>query len=113
LLPYSRGAVVVIQLDKESGLNGDPRRTCVVVQNDVGNNESPVTIVVPLRPSVRFLSGTLVQVTSGAAGFPLDGVIDCGQITMIHGSRIVSVKGHLDADTMSAVDTALRVALGL
>ena len=44
-----RGDVVEVNLDPTQGSEINKVRRCVVIQNDVGNQYSPVTIVALLR----------------------------------------------------------------
>ena len=63
--------------EKQNDINGKPR-PCLVIQNDVGNNVSPLTIVAPLTDTKQF-KGFPVQVKVSAAelGAEKDGVVEC------------------------------------
>ena len=47
-IEIKKGDVVYVNLGKAEGNIQGGKRPCVVVQNDVGNKYSPITIIVPL-----------------------------------------------------------------
>ena len=93
-------------------------RPAVVVQNDVGNEFSPMTIVVPITDKKQF-KDLPVQVLLASADTPLekDSCAECGHVitfdieTQIDQNR--GVVGQIDPAKMKQIDSALRVSLGL
>ena len=107
------GAVgVEKQNDAKAGI-----RPCLVVQNDKGNEESPMTIVAPITDARQGkMLPVQVEVSAGELGFAgaKDSVIECGHIRTIDGdARVKSHRGKLHAAAMARVDTALAKSLGL
>ncbi len=110
-----RGQVFVVNLDPALGSEPKKTRPCLVLQNDIGNKYSPITIVaaitdadnVPKRYPVD------VPVPRGEAGLVKDSVIQCNLIRCVDESRIVRSLGHLMPGTMARVESALRISLGL
>ncbi|MEQ1758254.1 MAG: type II toxin-antitoxin system PemK/MazF family toxin [Vicinamibacterales bacterium] len=115
MITYVRGTVVVVRLDPREGAEKKGTRPCLVVQNDRGNESSPLTIVVPFtdRRNIRRMYPFLVAVSAREGGLELDSVVDCGQIMTIDRGRIVQVRGVVTERTMKEVDDALRVSLSL
>lgn len=115
----ARGDVVVVDLVGAIGTEKKKERPCLVVQNDMGNKVSPMTIVVPLTDaSARRGLPTHVEVSAaelGAGG--KNSIVACEQIrTIDRDHRIDPTKGvlaHLSDETMAKVDAALRASLGL
>ncbi|MES2988622.1 MAG: type II toxin-antitoxin system PemK/MazF family toxin [Pseudomonadota bacterium] len=101
------------QNDKSAG-----SRPCVVIQNDKGNTASPLTIVVPLTDQKKQAKNLPVQVKVSANELQMvgakDSVVECGHIrTVDRDSRILKVRGKLDAAALARVDTALAISVGL
>jgi mRNA interferase MazF len=108
-----RGDVVVVRLDPAEGHEMKKTRPAVVVQNDVGNENSSTTIVAPATGPYR---GYPFEVLVDADGSPFekDSSVRLDQIRVVSiEKRIHSMVGSLDAETLEAVDEALRLSLGL
>jgi mRNA interferase MazF len=110
-----RGMVVLVELDPVVGHEQGRTRPCVVVQNDVGNRYSSTTVIVPLTDAahVKKPSPIYVLVKKGDGGATKDSYILCDQIRTVDQRRFRSVFGSLAPETMSAVDRALLISLGL
>jgi len=110
-----RGDVVIVELDPTKGSEQRGTRPCLVVQNDVGNENAPTTIVVPFTTSQ---GGELYpfEVLVSAAESPLreDSVALCSQIrTVSIEHRITNDIGSIPNARMEEVDAALGYSLGL
>ena len=111
----SRGDVVIVRLDPTEGAEQRGTHPCLVVQNDVGNEDSPTTIVVPFTTAGDGRTYPFeVHVGPDSSPLPEASVRNCSQtqtISIEH--RVQSVLGPVDAESMDAVDEALRYSLGL
>ncbi|NTU72160.1 MAG: type II toxin-antitoxin system PemK/MazF family toxin [Coriobacteriia bacterium] len=89
------------------------RRPVLVVQNDVGNRYSPNTIVVAMTTRIaRKDYPTEVRLPDELFGKP--SVVRCGQMLTVAQDRLIGAAiASLDPATMSRVDTALQLSLGL
>lgn len=110
-----RGEVVEVNLDPTVGSEAKKKRPCVVIQNDIGNKFSPVTIVAPITgaENVPKLFPVCVPVRVGEGGLTKESVVQCDQIRAVDERRIVSSLGHFSKTTMERVDSALKISLGL
>lgn len=87
----------------------------MVIQNDIGNKFSPVTIVaaitdaenVPKRYPVD------VPVKQGEGGLTKNSVVQCNMVRCVDGQRVLSTLGKLSPRTMQEVDRALKISLAL
>ncbi|MFB6138039.1 MAG: type II toxin-antitoxin system PemK/MazF family toxin [Halobacteriaceae archaeon] len=110
-----RGDVVIVDLDPTEGSEQRGTRPCLVVQNDVGNENAPTTIVVPFtttRDDTLYPFEVLVR----AADSPLreDSVALCSQIrTVSIEHRVRDAIGAVPDSRMEEVDRALKYSLGL
>jgi mRNA interferase MazF len=111
--PVSRGEVRWGDLDPVIGHEQSGKRPLLIVQNDVGNAVSPTVIVVAItsrkpRRDYPFL------VILPARTLPLPSVVNCSQVRTVDKARLSAEPiAQLNAETMAAVDDALRVSLGL
>lgn len=108
-----RGEIYWTCLDPVVGSEQGGMRPAVVVQNDVGNERGNTTIVVPVS-SKTHLAGYpfVVRVPDGT--LPRPSVVNCGHVRTIDKARLTGEPiASLDAETMSAIDAALMVALGM
>lgn len=121
-IPLQRGDIV--DVDLTGALGGEKQndvtsggRPCVVVQNQKGNDHSPLTVIVPLTDVAQFKKLPVqVLVTAAELGFKgsKDSVVECGHVrTIDRDERIRSHLGSIQPDALSRIDAALRVSLGL
>ena len=110
-----RGMVVEVGLDPVIGHEQGRSRPCVVVQNDIGNRFSSTTIIVPLTDAghIKKPSPIYVLIKKGDGGTTKDSYALCDQIRTVDQRRFRSVYGTLEPQTMTAIDKALRISLGL
>jgi mRNA interferase MazF len=86
----------------------------LVIQNDVANRHSPITIVAAITSTVdEELYPSEVKVRAREGGLTKDSVVLLNQIRSIDRARLVRRLGRLASRTMAAVDSALAVSLGL
>jgi mRNA interferase MazF len=111
-----RGMVVDVNLDPVVGSEQGRRRPCIVVQNDIGNRYSSVTIVVPVTDAANIpkpISTIHVLIRKGEAGLKLDSYALANQIRTVDQSRLETVHGHLTPATVQKIDQALKNSLAL
>lgn len=116
IYPLLRGDVYLVNLDPIIGKEIGKARPAVIIQNNIGNKFSPVTIVAPIS-SVKEITKPLpimIFLQKGEGGLSEDSYIDCGQIrTIDRDLRLITKFGTLDKNKMSEVDKALKVSLSL
>src|SRR5271165_3535960 len=105
-----RGMVVEVTLDPVVGREQGRSRPCVVVQNDVGNRFASTTIVVPLTDAahIKKPSPIYVLIKRNDGRLKKDSYALCDQIRVVDQQRFRGVYGSLAAETMRALDKALR-----
>ena len=110
-----RGMIVEVDLDPVVGHEQGRSRPCVVVQNDAGNRFSSMTIVVPITDAthIRMPSSIYVLAKKGDGGLRKDSIILGDQIRAVDLVRVRRMIGVLSPETMTAVDRALLISLGL
>jgi len=110
-----RGTVLQISLDPTRGHEIKKSRPCLVVQNDIGNQNSPMTIVVAIGGAehVKKHYPIHVPIPKGEAGLAKDSVALCNQIRTVDEIRFGKVYGTVSPQTMDRVDRALKISLAL
>lgn len=112
----TRGTVVRVNLDPIIGSEMNKTRPCVVVQNNVGNQHSNCTIVVPISECDERHSRPLpvwVLVKKNEGGLSKDSYVTANHIRTVDEKRFVEVLGRLSDTTMREVDKALKMSLAL
>jgi mRNA interferase MazF len=110
-----RGVVVEVNLDPVVGHETAKRRPCLVIQNDIGNATSHLTIVAVITgaENVRRFYPVNVAVSKGDGGLTKDSVVLCNQIRTVDELRFARICGKLSDAAMQRVDQALRISLAL
>ena len=109
-----RGDVFLVNFDPTLGAEIRKTRPALVLQNDIANRHSPITIVAAVTS--RFgdrLYPTEVLIGAPEADLSTDSVVLLNQIRSIDRRRLVKRFGSANPETMTRVDQALRVSLGL
>ena len=110
-----RGDIVIVDLNPTEGSEQRGTRPCLVVQNDVGNENAPTTIVVPFTTSRGDqLYPFEVLVSADECFLKEDSIALCSQIrTVSIEHRITENIGSIPDSRMEEVDDALEFSLGL
>ena len=109
-----RGDVVLTSPEPVKGSEQGKTRPCLVVQNDLGNRASPVTIVAAITSKAGKEYPFTVQVKSGEGGLPKDSIVLLNQLrTVSTEHRILKKIGSLKPGTMKKVNEALKTSLAL
>lgn len=110
-----RGDIVIVNFDPTIGAEIKKTRPALVVQNDIANVYSSVSIVAAITKKEEGDKRypTEVFVCGGDTGLEHDSVVLLSHIRTIDKQRIVKKIGKVDSDTMQSVDTALEISVGL
>jgi len=109
-----RGEVYLASLDPTLGAEIRKTRPAVVVQNDLANRRSPITIVAAVSSQFEErLYPTEVFVRAPEGGLTADSVVLLNQIRSVDKGRLARRLGVLKAETMREIDAALLLSLGL
>lgn len=109
-----RGEVYLVNFDPTIGAEIQKTRPAIVLQNDVANRWSPITIVAAITSHFEeSLYPTEVLVNTHEGGLTVDSVVLLNQIRSIDKRRLVRRLGTLKQNTMTQVDRALMISFGL
>lgn len=109
-----RGDVFLVRFDPTEGVEIAKTRSAVIIQNDVGNRFSDLTIAAPITSKYDAeLYPTEVLVKAPEGGLKNDSVVLLNQIRAIDKHRLGRRLGSLHPSTMTLVNEALAVSVGL
>jgi mRNA interferase MazF len=109
-----RGDVYIVQLDPSRGSELKKTWPAVIIQNDVDNRYSPVTIIAPITSKFDAkLYPTQVLVKPPEGGLRTDSIVLLNQIRVVDKSRLGRRLGALKPATMALVNDAIAIALAL
>lgn len=110
-----RGEVYLVNFDPTVGSEIRKTRPALVIQNDVSNRSSDVTIVAAITsrfdPTDLYPNETLVK--AGEAGLKADSVVLSNQIRSVDKQRLGRRLGRVKPQTMEQLDQALAISVGL
>jgi len=116
VFPLLRGDVYLVNLDPIIGNEIGKSRPAVIIQNDIGNRFSPVTIIAPIS-SVKEITKPLpimIYLEKGEGGLNEESYVDCGQIrTIDKDKRLITKFGSFSKSKMNEIDKALKISLSL
>ncbi len=84
-----------------------------MVQNDIGNARSPITIVAAITSNLAWHPVAVPILPKPGTGLSVPSAIHLGQIRSIDRERLVKRLGAVHEGTMRQVDRALMISLGL
>ena len=109
-----RGEVYLVNFDPTLGAEIQKTRPVVIVQNDVANRHSAITIVAAITSQFDHpLYPTEVLIRPPEGGLRMDSVGLLNQIRSIDKQRLVGRLGTLKPETMDRVDHAILISMGL
>lgn len=109
-----RGDIFFADLSPVIGSEQGGVRPVVIIQNDLGNYHSPTVIVAAITAKMtKCKLPTHVEIPSDSTALDKDSVVLAEQIRTIDKSRLKEKICSLDTTTMSIVDHALKISLGM
>jgi mRNA interferase MazF len=107
-----RGEVWLINWNPARGSEQAGRRPALVIQNNIGNEKAPTTIVAAISASVRiFPMNVKIDPPEGGLDFP--SIVKTSQILTVDKRRLEKRIGRLTAEKMEEVNGAIKLSLDL
>lgn len=108
------GEIYLVNFDRTVGSEIKKTRSAVIIQNDIGNRHSPVTIVAAITSQKgERLYPTEVPVSAKGSGLPRDSIVVLNQIRTVDKNRLAEKIGVVPPDTLRAINRALALSIGL
>jgi mRNA interferase MazF len=107
-----RGQVWLVNWNPGRGTEQAGIRPALVIQNDIGNERAPTTIVAAISGTVkRYPMNVLIIPPEGGLDRP--SIVKTSQILTVSKERLERCLGHLVPNRMVEVDRALKLSLGI
>jgi mRNA interferase MazF len=115
IMTAARGEIYLVAFDPTIGHEIQKTRPALVIQNDVSNEHSPITIVAAITSQFRTPPHPReVPISTGAkTGLSKPSAVILNQIRSIDQTRLQKRMGSLYPPTMRRVDEAIKISLGL
>src|SRR3989344_344242 len=101
MIKIQRGNIILVNLDPVIGSEQGKIRPSIVIQNNIGNETSPTTIVAPITSKIF------------TKEFPTNVHILSRESKLKEDSRIIKKLSVLDSNIMNKVNLAIKVSLDL
>jgi len=109
-----RGEIYWVNRSPGRGSEQVGLRPALIIQNDIGNQYSPTTIIAAISTKAPPKAYPFqVLISSSESSLPEDSIIKCEQILTIDSSRLVDRVSKLTDAKMAEVDIAICRSLGL
>ena len=109
-----RGEVYIVNFDPTIGSEVKKTRPALILQNDIGNRYSPVTIVAALTSQFdEPVYPTEVLIEPPEGGLEKRSVVLLGHIRTVDKVRLLTKLGSVLPRTMTKVNQAIEISLGL
>ncbi len=109
-----RGDIFFADLSPVVGSEQGGTRPVLILQNDIGNQYSPTTIVAAITSQIdKAKLPTHVELAKTPGGLEKDSVVLLEQIRTIDKSRLMEKVTSLNEDMMRKVTQAAEISLGL
>jgi mRNA interferase MazF len=107
-----RGEVWLVNWNPSRGSEQAGRRPALVIQNDIGNEKAPTTIVAAISSSIK-LYPMNVQINPPEGGLDHPSIIKTSQILTISKQRLEKRLGWISRESLTEVDNAIKLSLAL
>lgn len=114
MIEVKRGEIWLVSLNPTVGHEINKTRPSIIVQNDEGNKNSPLTIIAPITSKhLDELYPVEVFLPKNKFGLNMDSKVLLDQIRSLDKRRLIKKLGKVDDETMQKIDEALKISLGL
>lgn len=107
-----RGEVWIVNWNPARGSEQAGRRPALIIQNDIGNEKAPTTIVAAISSTIRRYPMN-VELRPPEGGLTGPSIIKASQILTISKQRLERRLGSLSNNRINEVDRAIKLSLSL
>jgi len=109
---YKRGEIWWVSLDPARGNEARKTRPCLILQNDLGNQYSSITIVVPFLEPKNYPFVVNVKPTKDN-GLDRERGLNFSQLRVVHFSRFGSKLGTIESNYWTDIEEAIAIELAI
>jgi mRNA interferase MazF len=111
-LTYKRGEIWWVDLKPIIGSETDKKRPCLILQNDIGNQNGTTTIVAPFLPGMKTYPFVVNVTPTSQNGLDGDRHINLSQMRAVDTQRIKNKQGVLEDNYWEEIEKAVCIELG-
>lgn len=111
-LTYKRGEIWWVDLKPVVGSETDKERPCLILQNDVGNQNGATTIVAPLLSGTRTYPFVVNVIPTSQNGLSGARHINLSQMRAVDARRVKNKQGTLEDIYWEEIEKAVCIELG-
>jgi mRNA interferase MazF len=111
-LTYKRGEIWWVDLKPVVGHETDKERPCLILQNDIGNQNGTTTIVAPLLPGTKTYPFVVNIQPTPQNGLNGNRHINLSQMRAVDAQRIKHKQGILEEIYWKEIEKAVCIELG-
>lgn len=114
MVTIKRGDIFLANLEPIKGSEQGGIRPVLIIQNDISNKYSPVTIIAAITSKIfekEFPTNIFIKKENSR--LDKDSTIMLNQIRTIDNSRLIKKVGSLDNFTLEKIDSAIKISLAL
>jgi mRNA interferase MazF len=111
-LTYKRGEIWWVDLNPIVGSETGKERPCLILQNDIGNQNGLTTIVAPLLPNKKTYPFVVNVAPTAQNGLSGDRHINLSQMRDVDARRIKNKQGVLEDIYWKEIAKAVSIELG-
>lgn len=109
-----RGDIWLVNLDPTVGHEIKKSRPAVIIQNDLGNKYSPITIIAPLTSqNLGSIYPIEVLIKKELSKLDKDSKVLLNQIRAIDKKRLIKKLSKLENEIMIQIDDCIKISLDL
>ena len=112
-MEFKRGQIYMCDMSPVIGSEQGGLRPVIIVSNDIGNKHSPVVIVAPITSKVHKKKLPTQILIGTESGLKQLSMVECEQLRTLDKRRMTAYIGSAPKWIMSAIDHAVKIALGL
>lgn len=107
-----RGEIWLVNWNPARGSEQAGKRPALIIQNNIGNEKSPATIVAAISSTVKLFPMN-VKIEPHESELNLSSIVKTSQILTIDKDRLEKRLGQLDKLKMQEVNAAIKLSLDL
>ena len=109
-----RGEIWLVNLDPTLGHEIKKQRPAIIIQNDIGNKYSPITIVAPITSQgTDKIYPTEIFLTEENSGLKKESKALFNQIRAVDKRRLIKKVGKINEETIDLMNESIKISLGM
>jgi mRNA interferase MazF len=111
-LTYRRGEIWWVDLKPVMGSETDKERPCLILQNDVGNQNGPTTMIAPILPGTKTFPFVVNVMPTSRNGLSGERHVNLSQMRAVDARRVKNKLGTLEDIYWADIEKAVCIELG-